>query len=718
MNLLQILVLVLLLLKLLVVKYSCQKKTVLRTNWGVHFDEIGSVINGNQISYYLHSFAIPLPKPVYEISERINCTDHMDWYVLCKSLNKVITDTNRYNYEVFSTSMHTIQQTISLIPKRNISEGDKRFKRNIWHKIGNAFTDLFHMPSPKDFELLKNHLHELNNALRQNTDAVKLFNDDLSSTQILFNDRLSNIRTGLKKVEDLISQTIDNLNNTFKTFQSDLTTLQKRISSITGVMRYITNHFQSLMFQKQLMMKQLLAESQNWYQGIIELYDGKLPNYIIPSKCIVEIIQHIRRNILTQPRYSHVKLLSENPYFYSKQKDLMFTLHGEILVILVKFPLKDIEGLLKIYRAYTFPVPLTSGMMQMKEITSDDSYTIIENIPEYIAVSSNGEYYLTMTTAIYESCEGEEIKICKSGMPSIKRSTTVTCISALFFDDTSHIQKICNPLWVKSTPQGSAIQLEGHNSFLIHSGSGGRDTWRLRCVNNNMYTQQSLNPCKMCQIKLPCFCTLGTDQFEVSAQMTKCNKSLSKVGLPAITYLYHPNLAMITSFFPDDIMAQLKGFQYKTNNMYPSLHSSLPNITHSNWSNIIRKDSLLKSNLVKLTTMMNNRITAYQTKEDFIDKKLKDFSDVTIRKSANLLKVVKDVFGIFGSVGRVLGTIFSEFGLSVIALFFSSIMCVPLAFWHINKCCRRKGAKYNQRKTQHYTYNVKYHRLKNNNTEH
>ena len=673
-----------LMLVLLFGQIKSQKETILRTNWGVHFDEVGTIVSQHQVSYYVHSFAIPLPKIAYKISKTIDCTTNSGWLVLCNSINNVIQDINKQNYELFSTATKVIQDAISLVPKRI---DYKRNKRNIFTRIGNAFTDLFHMPGHRDLELLKSHLQEVNAAMKLNSDSIKLFNEDLSSTQILLNNRVDILKEGLIDVERVISETTVHMNKTYNEFSNDFNSLLNKTNVIANVMDIVIFKLQSLMFRQQLLMQKLLSESQHWYQGIVDLYGGKISEFLIPLKFIANVIQHIKKNVLSLPKYTHMKLLSENLHFYTKQKDIIVTLHNKTLVAMMKFPLKNVGGLMKIYRAYSFPVPATSGLQHEKGKTYDSSYTLISNLPEYFAVTTGGDHYLTMSAAMYTSCDGNEVKICKLGMPSLQLSTSVTCISALFFDDKEGIHNNCTILRMKIPPTGSAMQLVGHDTFLIHGAHAGEDVWRLRCVKDGKYSQQSLVPCAMCQIKMPCFCTLGTNQFEINARMTECSNQLDKDGFPNTTYVNHPNLAMITSLFPDNILSKLKGYESKINHLYPSMNVTPPRIIHSNWSNIAEQSVSLEQDYKKIAKATYDNVIAYETKEDLIDKKVKDFSDVTVDRTTDLIKAVKDMFNIFGSFGHILGTIFSEFGLSVIALVFSSVMCMPILFWQLTECC-------------------------------
>jgi hypothetical protein len=693
---------------------SGERRTVLRTDWGVHFYEISSLISGSGVSNYMHSFAVPWPKANYANSKLIKCTEDMGWYISCKTLNRVTNYMNKHNYELFSSAAILIQQINSIIPNTTKSNGNvknRRKKRNIFSSIGQAFTDLFHMPGHKDIQVLKNHLEEVAKAVALNTDAINLFNNDLSSTQVLLNNRVTNIREGIDNIENSITNVVDTINSTFGKIGRETQTILNRTNQIAGVMSYVTLNYLPGTLKKHMLMNELVESSELWHKGITTLLTGYLSNVIVPIDSILNVIHHINKNVLSQPRYNLMELISVNPTYYYKQKNIMFTIYEDHIIVTVKFPLRHIGGLMTVYKTDTFPVPLTSGLKKEKGIEYDESYTHIKNIPKYFAITGDGEYYLTMSSSLFESCDGEEVKVCEIGMPSLQRSTTVSCVSALFFDDTNGINSKCEVVQITHPLKGSAILLSDDNTLLIHGTSDGKDTWRLRCIKDDTNSQQALTPCSMCRIKIPCFCTLGADDFQVSTRMTQCSMKLNKNGVPETTYLYHPNLVMITTLYPDSILSTLQSSEAKINSLYPSMIIMPPDIRQSNWSDICKKDNILQASYRKIVEATNKGVIAYESKEDKIDQKVKDFSDVIVDRTTDIKKAIGDLFNIFGSIGHVIAVIFSPFGLSIIALVLSILQCTPQI---LGKCCPKCNIQTSKRpsgKKIAYQFNVKYKRL-------
>ena len=710
--------------------YVCcfaQKETVLRTNWGVHFDEIGSIISQHQLSYYTHSFAIPWPKLNYKTTDQVNCSMHLGWGFLCKTLNRIIQDVNTNNYELFSHAAHEMQQAIDLIPTRNLTSHVsynktskyRRMKRSFWNsikhtfsKIGNAFTDLFHMPGQKDIDTIEKHQREVNDALRLNSDAVRLFENTLTSTQVLFDTRIQNLHNGLRDTEEEISAMSSHISDTYADFNDSFVKLSNETNQLSTIISFVVSRFLPSVFRQQLIMQQLLDASLEWYQGIVTLYDGKLSQGIIPGKFVGDIIRTISTKVLTQTRYAHLKLLSSRTDFYYKQKNIVVTVENNTLIVLIKFPLKQIGGVLKVYRAYSFPVPFTAGMNTGE---GEKPYTQIVNIPDYIAVTDNGEYYLTLSSAIYQTCEGDGIKICRRGMPSLQHAGTLNCLSALYFDNSDGIQKACDIIMINEPPPGKAVQLVGDNSFLIHGASGGDDLWRMRCVMDSKSTQQVIKPCSMCRVQIPCFCTFGANEFEINARVTECINKVNEQGYPKVTYLNHLNLALMTSLFPKNILSEIHSYEAKIDDLYPTLNMSVQPILKSNWSDIAREDVSAQQDFKKISRNTYQHIISYEAKEDKLDKKVKDFSDVPIRTS-NLLKGVRDIFNVFGSFGGFLKMFFTQAGISVIAFIYTTCFCLPMLCSDINllyQTARRRltGSESESHKT--YYKNIRYSSLKN-----
>lgn len=690
----------------LLMQCSSQRKTILRTNWGVHFEEIDSLVSSSGMSHYQHSFAVPWPKLKHNTSKLLNCDKNMGWYTLCKSINRIIIHMNQNNFEIFSYASNTIDETISLIPHaRNHNNDTNRVKRNVFV---DAFTDLFHMPGHRDLTTLKAHLKEVTEAMKLNSDAIKEFNNALSSTQCLLNNRISNLLNGLGHIEQNITQISSNMNQTFTTINNSTEKLMNRTNHIAALISYIATKFLPRCFMKHSMMKDLLQEAENWHEGITTLATGYLSNFLIPVDLISEIIQHISRNVLIQPKYAHMKLISSNPLYYYKQKNIAATRQNDMLIILVKFPLHHVGGLLRVYRTDVFPIPASSGLSKMKGINYDETYTVVNDIATYFAITFDGEYYLTLSESLYQSCKGEGIKLCKDGISSLQHSTSVSCISALFFDDKKGIHSTCAFISTRSPPVGTAIQLTGDDSFLVHGAFAGNDTWRLRCIDHKDNTQQSLRPCSMCRVKLPCFCTLGADQFEIAARMTECSKNLVQGKLPKVTYLYHPNLIMITSLYPHSELAKLQGYEAKINSFYPPLVVKVPHIIASNWSQIAEREDKLKNDYKKMVKATHDKVVSFETKEDLIAQKVQNFSDVTVDRSTDLSKAISDALAPFPTLRHILGLLFSNLGVSLLIFFIMSLKMLKVSSFRTKLCFKFHNKLPNKYSQQ---YNASYHKL-------
>lgn len=691
--------------------YCVQRKTILRTNWGIHFDEIDSLISNTGISHYEHSFALPWPQVKYNLSMLLNCSKHIDWYILCTSINKITTEMNEYNFEIFSSASNTIDETELLVPQRmNYDNITHRKRRSfaVENVAVDTFTDLFHMPGHKDLVSLHTHLIEATEAIKENSEAVKQFNNDLSSTQCLLNNRISNLLEGLNNVESTITNVGNNINQKFQEITDDMEKIMNRTNYIFAALSYITTRFLSQTFLKHALMKELLEEAEHWFEGIVSLSTGYLSSLLVPVHLIAGVIQHIVKNVLSQSKYAQMKLISDNPLYYYKQKNIVVTMHENMLIVLLKFPLHHIGGLLKVYRTDIFPVPITAGLENYERRKPVDSYTLLENIPSYFAVASDGEYYTTLSEGLYESCNGQSIKICKAGMGSLQHSTSVSCISALFFDDKKGIQSACSVEYTKVPPTGTAIQLGDDQSFLIHGAFGGNDTWRLRCTNNNDNTQQSLAPCSMCRIKIPCFCTLGAEQFQITARMTECSKIMNSQQLPDVTYLYHANLVMITNLYPENEMAKLQGYEARINSLYPPLTVAAPDIVTSNWSKVVEKSHRLNNDYKKLVKTTNSKVIAFESKEDLLAKEVKNFSDVTVDRTTDLGKAISDAFAPFPALKRILGLLFSNLGISLLIFTVMSLKLLKHTGLCMTNNCRKSHSS-----QDHYV--VKYSKLNTNN---
>ena len=128
----------------------------------------------------------------------------------------------------------------------------------------------------------------------------------------------------------------------------------------------------------------------------------------------------MKARIKTNDLYSHLALVSESPSYYYGLKKITYThvydyvdendvSEGFMLYVTLEVPLFRIGGTLPVYRLDVFPVP-THPVERSPQL----GYTIVENVPQFLAVDSNEEFFFEMSRELFLSSGSyPHAKVCK-----------------------------------------------------------------------------------------------------------------------------------------------------------------------------------------------------------------------------------------------------------------------------------------------------------------
>lgn len=657
----------------IIVNCSEEEQMILRTNWGVHFDKIASVVTGSSTSNFMHAVIIPKPQINASHLTELNCSQLLStWFEgPCAQLNAMITHSNSQLFQVHSRITKQIDHAMLLVPK--INNTAKRYKRGFFKKLGHFFQNIL-FGSGGSEHVFKNKEKQTLAAMKENQKGIQRFEKSLGSVEKIENDRLSNMMTLLKNLHGKMINMTENFVLAFKNITDEEIKIEEHLQKERNVLQFLLKQIMPYFFSKNIYWSQVENLSYDFQYSIKTMLRGELPEKMISVKYLKTVIDFITNEYSHKP---NVYLLNTNPSFYYKQKNIFFGTHENNIIIFIKFPLRAMGSLLRAYRVDSFPVPLTSGLK--RGTTHDKSYTLIQNLPKYFLVTSDNEYYMTMSSTLFKSCSGGNIKVCETGTSALQSATSsATCVSAIFRDETPKVNQMCQTIRISNPPTGSAVQLSDNKGFLVHAANAGNDLWNLNCKG----IPNTQKPCSMCRIFPPCYCSLSTNDFHIAQRFSGCLLNLHEK--PSITYMYHPNLAMITSLHPNSIFAKISANEARNNSKYPALHVADLSVIKFNWTPVVERDNILKENFDKLAKLSMQNITAYKTKIDKIAKNVTDFSDLYLRDTSFIKNLIHQFVQMFGSFGTFVGWVFSSVGIATIGLVLNVLLCTPKL---IHCCC-------------------------------
>lgn len=720
------------------------RKTVIKAGYGVNFDMVDHVVVDGGTTFYSHTWALPWPRIRTTLMPGFLCDDHEAWTARCRAIRNVVTRANHFAYDVLSRSARLLESAKRLVPpvtNETIVSSDRRRRRRRdvaevpdWLKdsssssssladflptnvLGTMWSDLTNTPGRKDVEKLKSRLRSVGQAEYANSAAIRQFDadidtmasltsrriDDLASRATAANDRLKRVARSIvllrEEFRDRLSQMAGKLNFSHAVDSLVLSSILPSVSNFTRAC--------------------MAAEIQTglWIAGLTTLTRGYLSPLLVAEKEIARVLEHVSQRVLTRPGYTSLRLISREPNYYYRLKDVWYA-HvydppvdaddenrttsdgGTTLYVTMKIPLYRVGGTFSVYRIDAYPVPVATGTAR-RDPSRTSGYSIVKGLPGFIAVSPNQENYVEMDTAFFLSCSGTpDVKTCGPGMSALKkrRGYQISCAFALFIEDASAIAKRCDFRYEGTDrwrPHGSAVQLTADSTFLVHASQRGpeSDKWSMSCPRSKTNPQSPVEPCDMCRIDVPCFCSLSGSDFYLPERNTGC--TIPDDG--AITFLHHLNTAVVRNLFPDSAMARLRSYERITERVHPPF--PVPDITFrvpDNFSDyVVDVSDKYSARLIDTLERQKRDLTSYATKFDAVAAKTEDFRDQVSAKSGNIQRALDDVMGgVFGGkITRVLSLVFSPVGLLGIAFVLTAFDFFPAVVSDCRSRRRRKNIR-------------------------
>lgn len=435
-----------------------------------------------------------------------------------------------------------------------------------------------------------------------------------------------------------------------------------------------------------------------WTLGVIDLTSGFLPPQIITEEMLLKVIKIIQNEVLKRPAFGNFNLLSRLPGFYYKTKNMVtYTRTNLKLILTLSIPLYQDSGRYTLYKIFCFPIPFTMGT------TNDDSkgqYTLIKDLPAFIAVVKNTESYVELNEAQFLSCVGgvKEILSCGNGVgvPRRKNLIEMSCAFSLFIDEVKAVKKFCNIVHLDTYQQGYARQLSSDSSFLISNGDYSENIWTINCPTSSINSITKVKPCNLCRMEIECGCSLSADHFKINPRLSGCDIGALQ-DLNRTSKIYTRNTNVVTEFVTNEDINAVKSYAAKINELFPPI--PIKKIVYKIQDNIpqyIEASQKLGKNFLKGAELIKKNLSIYAEKVDQGLTEARDFSDQVVDRDGSILKglsgLIGDLFG--GNILQIIALIFSPIFLSLLSIIISAYTFIPTLMYDIREYKKdRKQAK-------------------------
>ena len=317
----------------------------------------------------------------------------------------------------------------------------KRHKRGILGFMGPMVSEVFDLPSERDFTIMQANVHSLHKDTKELRAAMSNSLHIINSTV----EEVQMNRNFINKLSDTVSQTTQEIYTLLSAIEYEIsnnlqfTTIVDRIN---GYFNLAASNLRVTMHQLTILKTDLMMARY-----------GQLSPTLISSKQILKILRKVRNSLpvdVSLPfKLRDVGLYYDLPIILTRDK-------GTTLCILIDIPLKSIVNEYKIYEALQVPA-LNQGLK---------TYFRLED--NFLAISEDGKFYFTLSRQELALCQ---ISICKLNRAKYSVLFGSHCLYALYSEDPQHIFDSCT-FSTKEAQTDVRVSWLKSNSWLVEGGKG------------------------------------------------------------------------------------------------------------------------------------------------------------------------------------------------------------------------------------------------------
>ena len=570
--------------------------TVVRPEYGVAF--MAQSVVDNSRSVWHHTFAYTMQqrslRPYNKLCYRgmTPTPGRVSEADFCPSLNVYNKRIDELSQEVFN-----IMQDIRLL----LPSSPRRQKRGLVDVVGRAAKFLFGLSTEKDNEKMAKQIDMIKRSAKlTHRDVIILAREFRSVSGDLAK------RTELLKKAVLASRfdLMDYVNQAITNFTRRS---EKTIDWINVLHVYALQYVDSLTD-----LRHKLTQELHMIQTLLE---GYLPVEMVSPSTLSDTLDRIQDqgNFATTFQFALTDLSA-----YYKMQDILYTVTGDQLFVTLKIPVTSTTTVYTVYRIQAVPIRISN---ERKETS------VIELKDPYLAVSSDELFYFEMSESQFKSCQGNLFKRCDQGL-AVKETTHMTCSLAIFLNDHSEIEKLCEfTLLLNDDETDTQILSLDTNTYLLSTFDL---VWIQSCPGG---TPVHVEPCMLCVVRLPCTCSLKAKTFYIPGTQENCHDSKFPItnlthNLPAISSFYNKkqNMKEITEFLTDHADFQPE---------FPPIK-----LKEAEFENIMKESGQIKLSLKKTALALDSNEPLYVDEVSKLTDQLGYIAHPTVNTGIQILSMI------------------------------------------------------------------------------
>ena len=394
-----------------------------------------------------------------------------------------------------------------------------------------------------------------------------------NSFMITTNDRFNNLYSAIATNHQTLSELQIWANTTssiFDQFGMHLDNLERSLSQFTNLMAIILH---KIAVQIPLI-SQLERDAHRFHMALDLLHTGVLTTELIPVDIFESVLNNITASLSHQFPMLQLAYTDISSYYTRSRVHVSRDTDIPILYIHVQIPLKSLDSLLRLFKVYVYPMPVSQ---HHENVTAQSAMNLTTGVSPYFAVTSDSQYYIELCDSDLNGCIGDEFLQCSTprALTSASRST---CTSSLFFNNSKTAFELCNIMYEPNNViEPNVIYLEKGNVLVVSQPldltlSSSGHSQPPKTVSHNGFAKY----------QIPCGCVLSGKDLLVTSNLNDCHNSFT--NFTTIHFSNVPYMASLLNNF------SFQEFSYQST--VPPTKFNLPqiNISAQNWSNIVSRE--------------------------------------------------------------------------------------------------------------------------------
>ena len=544
-------------------------ESINRYHFGVSFRHHGKLLN--DVDTWTHTFEIRLLPTVFHQVNAGPCNNASEFYCLFRSL--LVSQFNNLALNATRDVQATFQLIEEMIGRSKPPPvSNSRSKRAPLSFVGDLANSIFGVATTSDVKKLAKHIDKLYRMHLTAAAGAVSSAGKLSTYMKTSNQRMDNLMRTVATIHEEV------LNATRTLYVDQEMTRDTQRAVLALIPALFTKLQQTVQLER--MLESLLL-------GVNALLHRRLSPLLVDQKTMAQTLQDIQRTL--KQKHPEFDVVHKDPRYYYHSANVLYAGQVEQILIVMEIPIASTNTQFELYQVLTYPVPFNS--------TSNDG-TLVTNLPDYVAISTDERYMIEMTAAQMALCHGRNLISCPDKFPH-KSFNEPSCTSAMI--RKSGIRDNCQFEFREAVIVPSVVELDEGTLLLTRIPD-------LIFTCNNHVTKKS--GCPFCLLQIPCFCSVMAGKFSFSPRLAACQERA------AVTVTTSPgvNLALLQQFFNGSQVADTyadRWFRSKIPYSIPPLR-----MASNQYSQLVKADQKLRMNLNDLTQHMKDGKAVYRTAVD------------------------------------------------------------------------------------------------------